>query len=85
MVYRGKVGEIDGKKRKIFGKYPKYELITSHIGRRSFASNFYGKISTTHILNFIGHTTEKQLLTYIGKSETEKSRLSAIEFKKLGY
>ena len=85
MVYRGKVGEIDGKKRKIFGKYPKYELITSHIGRRSFASNFYGKISTTHILNFTGHTTEKQLLTYIGKSETEKSRLSAIEFKKLGY
>lgn len=85
IIYNGKTGKIKGKTRKVFTKYPKYELITSHIGRRSFASNFYGKIPTTHILTFTGHTTEKQLLTYIGKSETEKSKLSAKAFIELGY
>lgn len=85
IIYHGKTGKIEGKTRKVFAEYPKYEFFTSHIGRRSFASNFYGKIPTTHILVFTGHTTEKQLLTYIGKSETEKSKLSAMAFKELGY
>lgn len=85
IIYHGKTGKIKGKTRKVFAEYPKYELVTSHIGRKSFASNFYGKIPTTHILVFTGHTTEKQLLTYIGKSEVEKSKLSAKAFIELGY
>jgi integrase len=32
--------------RKVRGKYPKCELVTSHICRRSFATNLYGKIDT---------------------------------------
>ena len=31
-------------KRKIMGDYPKYELISSHVGRRSFATNFMEKL-----------------------------------------
>lgn len=59
----------DGKKkkihRKIFGKYPKHELVSSHICRRSFATNLYGKIDTLTIMKITGHQTEKQFLNYI--------------------
>lgn len=51
--------------RKQFGKYPKYELVSSHICRRSFATNLYGKIDTLSIMKITGHKTEKQFLDYI--------------------
>ena len=51
--------------RKKFGKYPKYELVSSHICRRSFATNLYGKIDTLTIMKITGHKTEKQFLDYI--------------------
>lgn len=56
-----------GKKmyRKRQGQYPKWELVTSHICRRSFASNLYGKIDTLTIMKITGHQTEKQFLSYI--------------------
>ncbi|MEO8515414.1 MAG: phage integrase SAM-like domain-containing protein [Flavobacterium sp.] len=37
------------KSRKIFGTYAKYELITSHTCRRSFASNLYGQLPNMQI------------------------------------
>lgn len=56
-----------GKKvhRKKNGIFPKYELVTTHICRRSFASNLYGKIDTLTIMKITGHQTEKQFLDYI--------------------
>ena len=63
-------------KRLIKGQFPKYELVTSHIGRRSFATCQYGHLPNTHIMAYTGHSTEKQLLAYIGKPQTEVSRLS---------
>lgn len=57
--------------RSIKGKYPKYELITSHIGRRSFATNFYGKIPTTYLIYVTGHSSETMFLNYIGKSNKD--------------
>lgn len=54
-------------KRKVADIYPKYELITSHVCRRSFCSNYYGKMPTNLIMQISGHSTEKMLLTYIGK------------------
>jgi integrase len=51
--------------RKVFGKYPKNLLVTSHICRRSFATNLYGKIDTLTIMKITGHKTEKQFLDYI--------------------
>lgn len=60
--------------RKETGVFPKYELVTSHIGRRSFATNNFGKIPTSLLMNATGHSTEKQFLEYIGKTETDKAR-----------
>ncbi|MDI6033120.1 phage integrase SAM-like domain-containing protein [Flavobacterium sp. LB2P84] len=51
--------------RKVFGKYQKFELVTSHICRRSFATNLYGKIDTLTIMKITGHKTEKQFLDYV--------------------
>jgi integrase len=89
IVYNGRTETItkDGKNitRKVFGNFPKHKLITSHIGRKSFASNFYEKIPTTYLLNFTGHTTEKQLLAYINKTEVEKAKSTAKIFNSLGY
>lgn len=60
-------------KRKEEGEYPKYELVSSHIGRRSYATNKYGVIPTPVIMYATGHTTEKALLRYIGKTEDNKA------------
>ncbi len=51
--------------------YEKYLLVSSHIGRRSFATNNYGKIPTTFLMQMTGHATESMFLTYIGKSNKD--------------
>lgn len=56
-------------KRKVAGDFPKWELVTSHIGRRSFATNNYIKMPTRLIMTMTGHKTERELLKYIGKAE----------------
>lgn len=60
--------------RKETGMYPKWELVTSHIGRRSFATNFYGKIPTTYLIYITGHSTETMFLAYIGKSNKDLAK-----------
>jgi len=61
----------DGEFRKVENYYPKWQLVTSHIGRRSFATNFYGTIPTTYLIYVTGHSTEREFLNYIGKSNTD--------------
>jgi len=60
--------------RKESGLYPKFELITSHIGRRSFATNHFGNIPTSLLRAATGHSTEAMLLAYVGKTEKESAR-----------
>jgi len=57
--------------RDVDSKYEKWKLISSHVGRRSFATNFYGKIPTTYLMAQTGHTTEKSFLEYIGKGRLD--------------
>ena len=57
--------------RNVSGSYPKYELVTSHIGRRSFATNYYGTIPTTFLIYITGHSSENTFLGYIGKSNKD--------------
>ena len=57
--------------RKEVGMYKKWELVTSHIGRRSFATNFYGTIPTTYLINVTGHSSEAMFLNYLGKSNKD--------------
>ncbi len=68
-------------KRKTNGTFPKFELVTSHIGRRSFATNNYGIIPTSLLINVTGHATEAMFLEYIGKTVTEKAIQLAEYFK----
>lgn len=51
--------------------FEKWELVSSHIGRRSFATNYYGKVPTTHLINITGHGSEKMFLNYIKKSNKD--------------
>ena len=57
--------------RKVTKDYRKCDLVSSHIGRRSFASNFYGTIPTTYLIYVTGHSTEVMFLNYIGKSNKD--------------
>jgi integrase len=52
-------------KRKEIVDAPKYEFVTSHIMRRSFASNYYGKIETPLLMNITGHSKESTFLTTV--------------------
>ena len=57
--------------RNVTKAFPKWELVTSHIGRRSFATNFYGKIPTVLLMNATGHKKESTFLAYVGKGNKE--------------
>ena len=70
--------EINRKEKKL---YPKHELITSHIGRRSFATNHYGKIPTVFLMSATGHMSEKMFLNYIGKTQADLARSLSTFFK----
>ncbi|MFP3835610.1 tyrosine-type recombinase/integrase [Chryseobacterium sp. SIMBA_028] len=50
----------------------KWEILTSHIGRRSFATNFYGKIPTSLLISATGHATEQMFLNYINPFDKDQ-------------
>ncbi|PUB29371.1 site-specific recombinase XerD [Elizabethkingia sp. YR214] len=50
----------------------KWQTLTSHIGRRSFATNFYGKIPTPLLLHATGHSSEQMFLEYINVYDSER-------------
>lgn len=56
-------------KRGIKKLRPKYEYLSTHIGRRSFASNHYGEIPTPIIMRVTGHSKESTFLTYINQTD----------------
>ena len=54
--------------------FKKYELITSHTARRSFATNAYlNGVPTISIMKITGHNTEKAFMTYIKMSQEENA------------
>lgn len=61
--------------RKVKGIYKKYDLVSTHICRRSFATNHYGKLPTPVIMAVTGHTTEKMFLNYIGKTAKDNAEV----------
>lgn len=67
----------------IKGTYPKHEVISSHICRRSFATNFYGRIPTPVLMNITAHGTEKMYLQYIGKTTYDNAFQMLEYFSKL--
>ena len=54
----------------------KYELCTSHVARRSFATNYYKMgVDTLQIMAITGHKTEKEFQKYIKVTGDEKADL----------
>jgi len=78
-----KIGELAGINQTIFikrnvgGKMiveekKKYQLISSHTARRSFATNLYLKCKNARlVMNFTGHTTEENFRKYICVDKNE--------------
>jgi integrase len=64
--------------RKKIDKYPKWMLITSHICRRSFCTNLFGKVPNQVIMDIAGWSNEKQMYSY----NKSTNRESAIKLKK---
>lgn len=60
-----------GLNRKVFKNYPKWKLVSSHIGRRSFATNHYGKIPNIVLMNIGGWKSEEMMLRYLKTSSRE--------------
>lgn len=63
--------------------FPKYKVISSHVCRRSFATNFYGKIPTPVLMNVTAHGTERMFLSYIGKTTYDNAYQMLDYFSKL--
>ena len=75
---QGKVFDTK-KQRKVFGTYPKYKMVTAHSLRRSFCSNFRGKISDDSLCKIMGWSTDKLISLY-----DKNSKLShAVELEKI--
>lgn len=51
----------------------KWKAMSSHIGRQSFASNFFGKIPTALLMEATGHSSEKMFMRYINPIDTERT------------
>jgi len=68
--------------RKVSGIYPKWELISSHVCRRSYATNYYGEMPTSWLMSITAHGTEKQFLQYVGKSEIDTAQQIADYYAK---
>lgn len=65
-------------KASVSGVFPKYELLSSHDLRRTFATKHYGKIPTPLIMAITGHSSESTFLRYVGVTNVD----SALEFAK---
>jgi hypothetical protein len=66
-LIKGSINVGNGVPRKE-GIYPKHKLLASHVCRRSFASNYYGKMPLHLLMQITGHKTEKMFFNYIGKT-----------------
>lgn len=50
---------------------PKWQYISTHTGRRTFATLHYGKLPTPIIMRVTGHSKESTFLTYINQSNDD--------------
>lgn len=69
---KGKIKEGSHQKMKIT-ELPKYKFISSHICRRSFASNYYDILPLSLLMKITAHSSEKMFRKYIGKTESDSA------------
>lgn len=69
-----KPSKLNGPIKKIIKSVPKYQLVSSHTARRSFATNHYNKgFSVNILMKVLGHTTETMFYKYIRVTPTENA------------
>lgn len=73
----------EGVWRDVKGKYPKYKMIGSHIGRISYCTNFYNRIETSLIRSVSGHSDERTLKSYIGKTNATQNKLIKYSYQNI--
>ena len=81
-VVKGKM-RIDKKRTLTAGNYQKWQVISSHVCRRSFATNFYSRIPTSVLMNITSHSSEQMFLKYIGKTTYDNAHQMMEYFSKL--
>ena len=80
---RVKMFRIIGGKRETI-EYQKWQLISSHTGRRSFATNsFLDGVPPLTIMSITGHKTEAAFLRYIRVSSEEHAKLMKETWERL--
>ncbi len=83
-----KIAELDEKifggkmvdKRKVFDYYEKWELITSHICRRSYVTNFRPFLGDEGIMVNTGHKTSTMVAHYDQNTMLERARKIRLSF-----
>ena len=83
-IIKGKVYN-EGKKKNEIVEIEKCFLVSSHVCRRSFATNFYGNkmFTTPQLMAITGHSTEQMFLNYIGKTADDWAMQTAKTFREL--
>ena len=83
-IVKGRVWN-DKTERNEITETEKSKLISSHVCRRSFATNYYGdnRFTTAELMSITGHKTESVFLNYIGKTAEEHALKSAATFRKI--
>ncbi|WP_312090368.1 phage integrase SAM-like domain-containing protein [Chryseobacterium sp.] len=83
-IIKGKVYNEYEKKNEIVDT-EKCNLVSSHVCRRSFATNFYGNklFTTPQLMSITGHKTESMFLNYIGKTADDWAMQTAKTFKEI--
>lgn len=69
--------------QRITTTYQKWELVSSHTARRSFATNLYKDgCSTITIMQVTGHRTEKAFLKYIKATPAEHAKILKLHWER---
>ena len=70
--------------RVVSEKFEKWQLVSSHTGRRSFCTNMYKRgLPTLMIMSISGHKTEKSFLKYIKVKQEEHAEMMKREWEKM--
>lgn len=65
-----------------YTKYQKFELITTHTARRSFATNnFISGLNSQVIMAITGHKSEKSFLAYLKLKEKENAEIMRLHWE----
>lgn len=83
-MVKGKVYNETTKKNEIV-ETEKCNIVSSHVCRRSFATNFYGNkmFTTPQLMSITGHKTESMFLNYIGKTADDWAMQTAKTFREI--